>query len=99
MGEDPDIVELSYARLPADARASGRALALHPVSGHDVPQAATVTGLAPAAVERLFDLLLDHNLAHEPSPGRLTVPPLLRDCAHAFAPPAPDAACHLTAVA
>lgn len=93
------VLELSYARLPADARAYGRALALHPASGHDVQQAATATGLAPAAVERLFDLLLDHNLAHEPSPGRLTVPPLLRDCAHAFAPPAPDVACHLTAVA
>lgn len=93
------VLALSYTRLPADTREATRTLALHPAATHDIPQACAATGLTPAAVEHLFDTLLDHNLAHEPSPARLTIPALLRDCAHTLAPPAHDTTRRLTVVA
>ncbi|MFV8130333.1 BTAD domain-containing putative transcriptional regulator [Streptomyces syringium] len=93
------VLALSHDRLPPDARQFHRTLARHPATTYDVPQSCAATGLAPSAVERLFDTLLDHNLAHEPSPAHLTIPLLLRDCAHTLTPPAPDTVRHLTAVA
>ncbi|MEU6056667.1 BTAD domain-containing putative transcriptional regulator [Streptomyces sp. NPDC047097] len=94
------LLALSHARLPADLHRPARALALHPAALHDIPGACAVTGLDPTAVERLFDTLLDHNLAHEPSPAHLAIPPLLRDCAHTLTPTStPARPRHLTAVA
>ncbi|MFP3991527.1 BTAD domain-containing putative transcriptional regulator [Streptomyces sp. E11-3] len=93
------VLALSHAQLPPDVEKPARALALHPATTHDIPQACAVTGLAPSAVERLFDTLIDHNLAHEPSPAHLTIPLLLRDCAHTLTPPAHHATRPLTAVA
>ncbi|MFF7688186.1 BTAD domain-containing putative transcriptional regulator [Streptomyces syringium] len=93
------VLALSHAQLPPDVQQFNRALARHPATTYDVPQACAATGLAPSEVERLFDTLLDHNLAHEPSPAHLTIPLLLRDCVCAVAPPAPDVVRHLTAVA
>ncbi|WP_328720731.1 winged helix-turn-helix domain-containing protein [Streptomyces sp. NBC_00247] len=93
------VLALSYGQLSDEARAFTRTLALHPAAVHDIAQACAATGLAPSAVECLFDTLLDHNLADEPSPAHLAIPPLLRDCAHTFPLPSPDAARLLTAVA
>ncbi|MFF8832021.1 BTAD domain-containing putative transcriptional regulator [Streptomyces sp. NPDC015131] len=93
------LLALSHHRLPPAARAFHRTLALHPSPVHDIPGACAATGLAAPDAERLFDTLIDHNLAHEPRPGRLVIPPLLRDCVHSTAPPAPGAVRHLTAVA
>ncbi|MEU1087365.1 BTAD domain-containing putative transcriptional regulator [Streptomyces sp. NPDC005576] len=93
------VLALSYGQLSYDAQEFMRTLALHPAAVHDIPQACAATGLAPSAVECLFDTLLDHNLADEPSPAHLAIPPLLRDCAHTFTLPAHDAAPRLTAVA
>ncbi|MCX5398091.1 BTAD domain-containing putative transcriptional regulator [Streptomyces sp. NBC_00102] len=93
------VLALSYGQLSHEAQEFTRALALHPATVHDIPQACAATGLAPFAVESLFDTLLDHNLADEPSPAHLTIPPLLRDCAHTVTFPAHDATRRLTAVA
>ncbi|MEU2514604.1 AfsR/SARP family transcriptional regulator [Streptomyces syringium] len=93
------VLALSHAQLPPDVQQFNRTLARHPATTYDIPQACAATGLAPSAVERLFDTLLDHNLAHEVSPAHLTIPLLLRDCAHTLTPPAPDTVRHLTAVA
>ncbi|MBD0838593.1 BTAD domain-containing putative transcriptional regulator [Streptomyces sp. TRM68416] len=90
---------LSYGPLPPDARAFVRTLALHPATTHDIPSACAATGLPAPAVERLFDLLLDHNLAHEPAPAHLTVPLLLRDCAHTLTPTPHNTPRHLTPAA
>ena len=93
------VLALSYAQLSGEALEFTRTLALHPAPVHDIAQACAATGLAPSAVECLFDTLLDHNLAVEPSPAHLAIPPLRRDCAHAFTLPPRDAARRLTAVA
>uniref|UniRef100_A0AAU1LUD1 Winged helix-turn-helix domain-containing protein n=1 Tax=Streptomyces sp. NBC_00148 TaxID=2903626 RepID=A0AAU1LUD1_9ACTN len=93
------VLALSYEQLPYEAQEFIRTLALHPAAVHDIPQACAATGLAPSAVECLFDTLLDHNLADEPSPAHLAIPPLLRDCAHTLTFPARDPARRLTAVA
>ncbi|MGP3753864.1 BTAD domain-containing putative transcriptional regulator [Streptomyces sp. IBSNAI001] len=93
------VLALSYAQLPYEVQEFTRTLALHPAAVHDIAQACAATGLAPSAVECLFDTLLDHNLADEPSPAHLAIPPLLRDCAHTLTFPARDGARRLTAVA
>ncbi|MYY05130.1 MULTISPECIES: BTAD domain-containing putative transcriptional regulator [unclassified Streptomyces] len=93
------VLALSYAHLPYEALEFTRALALHPAAVHDIGQACAATGLAPSAVECLFDTLLDHNLADEPSPAHLAIPLLLRDCAHTLTPPSHATAPRLTAVA
>ncbi|WP_405937872.1 winged helix-turn-helix domain-containing protein [Streptomyces sp. NBC_00726] len=93
------VLALSYAHLPHEALEFIRTLAHHPAAVHDIARTCTTTGLAPAAVEYLFDTLLDHNLADEPTPSHLAIPLLLQDCAHTTAPPARDTTPHLTAVA
>ncbi|MFD6420619.1 BTAD domain-containing putative transcriptional regulator [Streptomyces sp. NPDC060198] len=93
------VLALSYGQLSDEAQEFTRTLALLPAAVHDIAQACAATGLAPSAVECLFDTLLDHNLADEPSPAHLAIPPLLRDCAHTFPLPSPDAARLLTAAA
>ncbi|WP_267904594.1 AfsR/SARP family transcriptional regulator [Streptomyces apocyni] len=93
------VLALSYAQLPPDAQQPARALALHSATTQDIPRACAITGLAPSAVERLFDTLLDHNLAHEPSPAHLSIPLLLRDCARTLTPPAHHTTRPLKAVA
>lgn len=84
------VLALSYAHLPHEALEFIRTLAHHPAAVHDIARTCTTTGLAPAAVEYLFDTLLDHNLADEPTPSHLAIPLLLQDCAHTTAPPARD---------
>ncbi|WP_327176678.1 winged helix-turn-helix domain-containing protein [Streptomyces sp. NBC_01335] len=93
------VLALSYGQLSDEAKEFTRTLALLPAAVHDIAQACAATGLAPSAVECLFDTLLDHNLADEPSPAHLAIPPLLRDCAHTFPLPSPEAARLLTAAA
>lgn len=93
------LLALSYGQLSYEAQEFTLTLALHPAAVHNISQACAATGLAPSAVECLFDTLLDHNLADEPSPAHLAIPPLLRDCARTFTLPARDAARRLTAVA
>ncbi|MFJ4503591.1 BTAD domain-containing putative transcriptional regulator [Streptomyces sp. NPDC088864] len=93
------VLALSYDHLPREALEFTRALALHPAPVHDIPQTCAATGLAPAAVECLFDTLLDHNLADEPDPAHLAIPQLLQDCAHTLPAPPRDTAPRLSAVA
>ncbi|WP_330239429.1 AfsR/SARP family transcriptional regulator [Streptomyces sp. NBC_00525] len=93
------VLALSYAHLPREALELTRTLALHPAPVHDIPQTCAATGLAPAAVECLFDTLLDHNLADEPNPAHLAIPQLLQDCAHTLPLPTPDTTPRLSAVA
>lgn len=93
------VLALSYAHLPVGALEFTRTLALHPAAVHDIPQACAATGLTPSDVECLFDTLLDHNLANEPTPSHLAIPLLLRDCADTVTLPPRDATLQLTAVA
>jgi len=67
--------------LLADQRNHLGALSLHPGSTMTVPAAQALTGLNPAATDRLLDQLHEHHLVTRTADGRVR----LHDLVHAFA--------------
>jgi DNA-binding SARP family transcriptional activator/Tfp pilus assembly protein PilF len=75
--------DLSYRRLPADARSLFRRLGLLPGPDATAPAAAALAGAATTAeqAQRLLRRLADAHLLDQPDPGRFAFHDLLRDYA------------------
>ncbi|MFJ4798731.1 AfsR/SARP family transcriptional regulator [Kitasatospora purpeofusca] len=73
--------DLSYRRLPEEARRVFRLLAVHPGREYTAPAIATLAGVDPAAARETLELLVDENLLIQDTPARYR----LHDLLHAFA--------------
>ncbi|MFJ4095173.1 AfsR/SARP family transcriptional regulator [Kitasatospora sp. NPDC089913] len=74
-------LDLSYRRLPEEARRVFRLLAVHPGREYTAPAIATLAGVDPAAARETLELLVDENLLIQDTPARYR----LHDLLHAFA--------------
>ena len=72
------VLDLSYARLPVDARRLFRLLGLAPTADVSLPPAAALAGLSEPRAGRLVQCLSDTHLLHEPRPGRYAMHELVR---------------------
>ncbi|MEV0190660.1 BTAD domain-containing putative transcriptional regulator [Kitasatospora purpeofusca] len=73
--------DLSYRRLPEEARRVFRLLAVHPGREYTAPAIAVLAGVDPAAARETLELLVDENLLIQDTPARYR----LHDLLHAFA--------------
>jgi tetratricopeptide (TPR) repeat protein len=72
------VLDLSYGRLPVEARRLFRLLSLVPTADASLPPMAAVAGLPEPAAGRLVHCLADAHLLHETHPGRYAMHSLVR---------------------
>jgi DNA-binding SARP family transcriptional activator len=73
---------LSYQHLETAQQRMFRLLGVHPGPDFDVPAAAALAAIEPAAAERLLEDLVDAHLLQQPTVGRYRFHDLLRQHAH-----------------
>jgi DNA-binding SARP family transcriptional activator len=73
-------IDVTYHSLPAPVRRLYRLLGVTPQ--FDVRRAARLLGTDQQEVEPMIDELLDQHLVSEPTPGRFSLHPVVRDHAH-----------------